>query len=84
MRAGTATFQHTAVSMSSSETGFTTHALTKERMARMFVGKSSAVASTKWSRKPGPISVPNAASPSLTAPSTKLIALMRSWPYART
>ena len=32
----------------------------------MLVGRSSAVASTKWSRKPGPISVPNAASPSLT------------------
>ena len=32
----------------------------------MLVGRSSAVASAKWSRKPGPISVPNAASPSLT------------------
>ena len=38
----------------------------------------------KWSRKPGPISVPNAASPSLTAPSTKLIAAIRSCPCART
>ena len=46
----------------------------------MFVGRSSAVAATKWSRKPGPISVPKAASPSLTAPSTKLIAAIRSWP----
>ena len=35
---------------------------------------------TKWSRKPGPISVPKAASPSLTAPSTKSIAAIRSWP----
>ena len=52
-------------------------------MPRMFAGRSSAVRSTKWSRKPGPISVPNAASPSLTAPSTKLIAATRSWPYAR-
>ena len=44
----------------------------------MLVGRSSAVASAKWSRKPGPISVPNAASPSLTAPSTKSIAAIRS------
>ena len=40
-------------------------------MARMFVGRSSDVASAKWSRKPGPSSVPNAASPSLVAPPTK-------------
>jgi hypothetical protein len=37
-------------------------------MAAMLVGRSSAVAPTKWSRKAGPMSVPNAASPSLTAP----------------
>ena len=43
----------------------------------MFVGRSSAVASTKWSRKPGPIRLPKAASPSLAAPSTKLIAAIR-------
>ena len=34
-------------------------------MARMLVGRSSAVASAKWSRKPGPISVPKAVSPEL-------------------
>jgi hypothetical protein len=33
-------------------------------MAAMLVGKSSAVAAAKWSRKPGPMSVPKAAWPS--------------------
>ena len=38
-------FQHTAVSKSSAGTGFDEHARTKERMAPMLVGRSSAVAS---------------------------------------
>ncbi len=79
----TAMFQHSAVSKSSAATGLARHARTKPRMPRILAGRSSAVASAKWSRKPGPISVPNAASPSLTAPSTKLTAATRSWPYAR-
>ena len=73
-------FQHSAVSRSSADSGFDAQTFTKERMVPMLVGRSSAVAPTKWSRKPGPIRVPNAASPSLTAPSMKLIAAIRSWP----
>ena len=34
-----------------------------EAMVWMLVGRSSEVAPTKWSRKPGPMSVPNADSP---------------------
>jgi hypothetical protein len=52
-------------------------------MPRILVGRSSAVTSAKLSRKPGPISVPNAAGPSVTAAPAKLTPAMRSWPWAR-
>ena len=49
------------------------------------VGRSSAVAPAKWSRKPGPTNVPESrlAERDVT-PSTKLIAVTRSWPCVRT
>ena len=84
MRAGTTMPEHSSVSISSGGYGLAGQALTRPRMPRMLVGRSSAMASGKWSRKPGPITVPNAAGPSVTAPPARLIAAIRSWPCART